>query len=318
MRTKILALVVLAASLVSTQAGQPFRAGVARITVQDAVPFDTLIAYPTDADEAPFQMGPFTVAGSRGGTIAGGGRFPVVLFSHGNGRRGGTSLVHRDLVTSLAREGFIVIAPFHPGTSLPLEDRPRQIRKALDTVLADGRFLEGADPNRIGMIGFSFGGAVSLILAGAAPSLKHLSVYCRDRKDDPRACDGVPTDVSSGNDVRRRHADRLALKALVLMEPFGALFDREGLTSVNMPTLLYRAERSDLKADGNIRALADALPRPPQRVTVPGGHFIFVGPCPALVAKDAPEACKDGPGVDRAAVHRQIETEIADFLRRHL
>ncbi|MFM9845747.1 MAG: alpha/beta hydrolase family protein [Hyphomicrobiaceae bacterium] len=211
-----LALVLLAASIFPLQAGSPpHRAGVTRVTVQDAVPFDTLIAYPTDAGEAPFQMGPFTIAGSRDAAMSPGGPFPVVLFSHGNGRRGGTSLPHRDLVASLAREGFIVIAPFHLGTSLPLEDRPKQIRKVLDTVLADGRFSTRANAARVGMIGFSFGCAVSLIVAGAVPSLAHLSAYCRDRKDDPRACDGVPTDVSSANGAHQRRADGFAVKALV-------------------------------------------------------------------------------------------------------
>lgn len=317
MRTCSLALVLLAASILPVQAGPPHRAGVARVTVQDSVPFDMLIAYPTDAAEEPFLMGPFTVAGSRDAAIAPGASFPVVLFSHGNGRRGGTSLVHRDLVTSLAREGFIVLAPFHPGTSRPLEDRPRQMRKALDTVLADGRFAAHADAARIGMIGFSFGGAVTLVVAGAVPSLAHLAAYCRDRTDDPRACDGVPTDMSA-DVARQQPAGGLALKALVLMEPFGALFDRERLRSVNVPVLLYRAERSDLKADGNIFALAEALPRPPQHVTVPGGHFIFVDPCPALLEKEAPEVCRDAPDTDRAAVHRRIKAEVAGFLRRSL
>jgi len=95
-------------------------------------------------------------------------------------------------------------------------------------------------------------------------------------------------------------------------------FDRDGLTSVDMPTLLYRAGGSDLKADGNIIALAAALPHPPRQETVPGGHFIFFDPCPPAVAADLPAACKDAPDVDRAAVHRRIEAEIGDFLRRNL
>jgi predicted dienelactone hydrolase len=185
-------------------------------------------------------------------------------------------------------------------------------------MLADPRFATHADPNRLGMTGFSYGGAVALIVAGASPSLAHLAAYCRDRTDDPMACDGVPTDGSLANAVGKRSADALVVKALVLMDPFGALFDRDGLTSVRMPTLLYRAESSDLKAGGNIFALAAALPHPPRQESVPGGHFIFFGPCPPALEADAPAACKDAPGVDRAAVHRRIEAEIGDFLRRNL
>src|SRR5207244_1315450 len=100
--------------------------------------------------------------------------------------------------------------------------------------------------------------------------------------------------------------DALGLKALVLLEPFGAVFDRDGLRPVDMPVLLYRADHSDLAAEGNIFALAAALPRQPQQRSTPGGHFVFVDPCPAVVEAEAPAVCRDAAGVDRAAVHRRI------------
>ena len=315
----------LAANASSAQADpQRFHAGIARITVQDLVPFDAVVVYPTGAGEVPSQDGPFNIAASRDAPIATGAPFPIVLFSHGGGRTltaGGSPLPHAALLTSLAREGFVVVAPFHPGSKRPreaLEDRPRQIHKALNAMLTDPRFATHADPNRVGMMGFSYGGAVALMVAGAIPDLAHLAAYCRDRTDDPKACDGVPTDGSLANVVGKRSPDALAMKALVLMEPWGALFDRNGLTFVAMPTLLYRAEGSDLKAEGNIFALAAALPDSPRQETVPGGHFIFVDPCPPALEAEAPAICKDAPGVDRAAVHRRIEVEIGDFLRRNL
>src|SRR5882757_560108 len=313
----------MACALAEHAGPRPFHAGMTRITVQDAVPFDTLVAYPTDATEVPFQDGPYTIAASRDAPIAS-GNFPVVLFSHGGGgtlKAGGSSLPYAALATSLAREGFVVVAPFHPASKEPREareDRPRQIHKALNAMQADPRFATHADPNRLGMMGFSYGGAVALIVAGATPSLAHLAAYCRDRIDDPKACDGVPNDGSWANAVGKRSPDALAVNALILMEPWGALFDRDGLTSVDVPTLLYRAGDSDLKADGNIIALATALPHPPRQETVPGGHFIFFDPCPAVGEAVAPAVCRDAAGVDRAAVHRRIETEIASFLRQHL
>jgi predicted dienelactone hydrolase len=319
MRILVAVLALLAIGLVRADAAPPpFHAAVVRVTVQDAVPFDTLIAYPTDAAEVPFQAGPFTIAASRDAPIASGKPFPIVLFSHGNGRRGGTSLIHRDLVLSLARQGFIVVAPSHPGTSNPLQDRPRQIHKALDRVFTDQRFAGHADHTRLAVMGFSFGGAVALVVAGATPSLAHLSAYCRGRTDDPRACDGAPAEVPPSDLVPGKSADALPLKAIVLLEPFGALFDPDGLKPVDMPVLLYRAEHSDLAAEGNILALASALPRPPLQETTPGGHFIFIDPCPPLLEAEVPAVCKDAPGLDRAAAHQRIEVEIASFLRQNL
>jgi predicted dienelactone hydrolase len=320
MRALFLLLALLFAGTSAQADPQRFRAGITRIAVQDVVPFDALIAYPTDVAEVPFQDGPWIIAASRDVSIASGARFPIVLFLMVGGtlKAGGSPLPYADLATSLAREGFIVVAPFHPGSKRPLEDRPRHVHKALDTMLADPRFATHADPTHLGMMGFSWGGAVALIAAGAVPSLVHLAAYCRDRTDDPKACDGVPTDGSLANVVGKRSPDALAVKALVLMEPWGALFDRNGLTSVDTPTLLYRAEGSDLKAEGNILALAAALPHQPRQETVPGSHFVFFGPCPPALEADAPEACRDAPDVDRAAVHRRIGAEIGDFLRRNL
>ena len=108
-----------------------FRAGVTRIAVQDATPFDALIAYPTEATEASIEDGPFRLLASRDAPVAAGARFPIVLFSHGGGRKPGTPLAQAGLLLHLARQGFVVVAPFHPATEWPFVDRPRQMHKAV-------------------------------------------------------------------------------------------------------------------------------------------------------------------------------------------
>ena len=319
MRSLILGLALAVAAISTALADPPpFRAGVTRITVQDATPFDALIAYPTEAAEVSVEEGPIRLLASRDAPVAAGARFPVVLFSHG-GSGPGTPLVYRDLLLHLAREGFIVIAPFHPGTAQPFVDRPRQIHKALDSVLADPRFSKHADPDRIGMVGFSFGGAVTLIVAGATIDLAHLSAYCHDHADDSRACEGIATDGSWAKvPPGRKSDDALPLKALVLLEPYGAPFEQKGLGSLDLPILIYSASQSDLRAEGNALAVAKALPRPPQQAAVPGSHFVFVDPCSPILATRAPEMCSDPPGTDRAAIHQRFRREISDFLRANL
>jgi predicted dienelactone hydrolase len=316
--------VPLAGSPSPARADGSYHVGVARLIVQGAVPFEAvpfkvLVAYPTDVAEAPFEAGPFTIHASLDAPIVPAKVFPVLLFSHGNGR-GGNPLSDGDLITSLARQGFIVIAPFHSGTR-PFRDRPRQLHKALDLVLADQRFAAQADRSRLGVVGYSFGGAVALIAAGATPDFAHLVSYCRGRVDDPRACDGIDSNDTS-HTVFGQADDVLPVKALVLLEPFGAPFDREALTSLTMPVLLYRAEHSDLRPEGNIFALAAALPRPPRQDSVPGGHLIFIDPCTPALVTEAPAACKDvakdAAGVDRAAILRRVTAEVADFLRNNL
>jgi predicted dienelactone hydrolase len=319
LRALILGL-ALAVALISTASADPpsFRAGVTRITVHDTTPFDVLIAYPTEAAEASVEEGPIKLVASRDAPVAAGARFPVVLFSHG-GSGPGTPLVNGDLLLHLARQGFIVIAPFHPGTAKPFVDRPRQIHKALDSVLADPRFSKRADPDRMGMVGFSFGGAVTLIVAGATIDLAHLSAYCHDHADDSRACGGIATDGSWAKvPPSRKSDDALPLKALVLLEPYGAPIEQKGLGSLDLPILIYSASQSDLKAEGNILALAKALPRSPRQIAVPGSHFVFVDPCSPILATTATEICSDPPDTDRAAIHQRFKREISDFLRANL
>jgi predicted dienelactone hydrolase len=294
---------------------QAFQAGITRITVEDDEPFEAFVAYPTIVPETLVAAGPMMLSATSEAPIATDSRFPIVLFSHGDGRRAGTPLLHRGLLLHLAREGFVVVAPFHPGTKRPFVDRPRQIRKALAMVQADSRFAAQVDPARVGMVGFSFGGAVTLLSAGVMLDLDHLSGYCRERRDDdPRACDGTPTDGSFAGIPPRKSADAIPLKSVVLLEPFGAPFAPAGLRALNMPALIYDTQHTDLRPDGNALALARALSRPPQLATLPGSHFVFVDPCPAALEAQAPQVCRDPPGVDRAAILKRVREEIADFL----
>jgi predicted dienelactone hydrolase len=325
MRSFLLVL-VLAVAASSPASADPFRAGVTRITVQDVEPFNALIWYPTDAPEVAWQSGPFTIEASRDAAIATGARFPIVLLSHGSG---GSPLGHRDLAMGLARDGFIVVAPTHIGDSSgrtegreagrSLTDRPRQASRALEAALADPRFRLRADPARIGMVGFSAGGYTTLVLAGARPDFALAMAYCRDHADDRGSCGGRHTNEPARETVAWEPVPEPRLKAIVLMDPLAIPFDAAGLAGVRVPTLLYRPESDDyLKGAANASAVAVGLPRSPEVVTVPGSHFVFLAPCPPALAAEAPALCQDAPGVDRVAIHRRMDGEISDFLRRTL
>ena len=170
--------------LSSSASAEPFRAGISRISIPGQMPLEVLIAYPTTTTEVELVEDSFKFRASNDSPIASGAPFPIVLFSKGNASAAGSPLVHHDLILHLAREGFVVIAPYYPGTPLPFINRPRQTRSALDAALANERFSGRIDPNRIGMMGYSFGGAVTLIMAGAKANLALLSAYCREHRDD--------------------------------------------------------------------------------------------------------------------------------------
>jgi predicted dienelactone hydrolase len=259
-----------------------FHAGIARISVSTEEAFDTLVWYPTQAEEVPWQAGPFATPASRDAAIAP-GQFPVVLLSHGGGQTGSSPLLLRELSAYLARQGFIVVAPFHGKTRLLV--RTRQVKAALDAMMADPRFKPHAASDKLGMLGFSLGGAVALGLSGGIPNFRQLAVYCSAHPDDVQSCSAGP-----GGDRKAAPAPqaqppakappipRLPLKGLVLLDPFDVLFDRDGLTEVNMPVLLIRPKQSKM-GEANTRALEAGLPQPPKLEHVPGGHFIFTDIC---------------------------------------
>ncbi len=319
----VAALLVATAASNAWAGAEPFRAGISRISVPCTEPFDVLVWYPTDAAEAPWMTDAYPIPASHDAAIAA-GRFPIVLLSHGGGVTGGKPFVLSELSADLARHGYVVVAPFH-GTTGALR-RTFQVRLALDAVLADHRFLPHTDPKRLGMLGFSLGGAVTLMLAGATPDFAHLDVYREAHPSDVMACDHAP-----GGGGRRTTAipwwafwvrqppaaAPLPLKAIVLLDPFGALFPRDHVTSVTMPVLLFRPDQSQL-GEENARELAAALPHPPRYQTVPGSHFIFVDVCPSPLKTAAPQVCRDPPGADRASIHAAIEAQIAKFFGDNL
>lgn len=98
MRSFVIVLALLAAGTFCAHAdSRPFHAGMTRIAVQDIVPFDALIAYPTDEAEVPFQAGPFTIAATRDAPIS-----PIAIslrLSHA----GGTLLLRHFILAPAAR-----------------------------------------------------------------------------------------------------------------------------------------------------------------------------------------------------------------------
>lgn len=326
-----LALALLIAAVASAAQAQPasLHAGIARLTAPAgddvAEPFDALVWYPTPETEGVWRVGPFRLPARHGAKVAT-GRLPVVLLSHGGGPTdgkptGGSPMQLGELSASLARRGFIVIAPFH-GTARSAE-RVAQLRSAFGAVMADSRFADRIDANRLGTLGFSLGGAVALELAGGQSDVKAFNAYCAEHPEDAMTCNGGPGEVRAGASVRRSDASPsppvtpLRPKAIVLLDPLGVPFTRDGLSDVTQPVLLYRPRQSKL-GEANARGLTGALPRLPQLQFVPGGHFIFTDTCPPALKAEAPILCEDAPSIDRAAIRSEVAAKVATFFRDNL
>ena len=167
------------------------------------------------------------------------GVFPFLLLSHGHL---GGPLSHREFAASLARQGYIVIAPTHSGDAAGhpvagqahvLANRPQQAIAALDAFFKDARFINHADRERIGMIGYSAGGYTALVLAGARPDFPLVATYCQAHgHSDIGSCGPTEapwTNLSQTLADWSPPANPYPIRALVLLDPLATMFDAAGL-----------------------------------------------------------------------------------------
>lgn len=99
-------------------------------------------------------------------------RHPLVLLSHGTG---GNRFSLAWLAIALVKQGYMVIAPDHWGNTFDNKipeyfvrywDRPLDVRFLLSQIFADENLCKYIDHEKIGALGFSFGGNAVLALAG--------------------------------------------------------------------------------------------------------------------------------------------------------
>ncbi|MBA1232249.1 dienelactone hydrolase [Pseudomonas viridiflava] len=248
------------------------------------------------------------------------GRFPLLMLSHGNT---GTPLALHDLATSLARQGFVVVAVVHPGDNYRdhsrlgslsnLYGRPLQISEAISAALTDPMLAPYLSARQVGVIGYSAGGETALILAGARPELQRLRQYCVERPQDRDACKTQGELVADRDDLHPQADPRVG--ALMLMAPLSLMFGRHTLGDVHVPVLMYSGDDDQLLAlDKNAEALARKLPQAPDYKLLAGaGHFVFMAPCSDEQRATMPMVCNDREGVDREDIHRTLSAEAVRF-----
>lgn len=295
--------------------------------------------YPSAATERVLGAGPFRPRAAPDAPVLA-GRHPLVLLSHGTG---GMNLNHHDLAAALARAGFVVASLTHPGDNFRdrsliadpryFVERPRQVSRVLDALLADPDWAARLDASRIGAIGHSAGGYTVAALLGARPDLARLGAHCRAHRDDP-ACAyrdpsvGVtdasptpfrlptdsPTDSISGADV----ADA-RIRAGVLLAPMGAVIAPDSLGAVRGPLRLIGAERDEVLARPyHYDYLREGLPGADASLAAGAGHFSFIAPIAPEWRSALGPVAVDPPAFDRAAFHEQLGPELARWLTQAL
>lgn len=292
----------------STAGSTTHSAGCRIVEVQDVeagTPIPVLVTYPSHAPEQPERIGLYNVEVALDGPVAN-GTYPLVVVSHGSG---GSNLTHRYLAVYLARQGFVVALPEHPGnnrnnndlagTFTILEDRPRQVRQVIDWAYGGEVLAAHLLSKSVAVVGHSLGGYTALAVAGGRP---HETV------------DGQIREVPVMPDGR--------VQGLVLLAPATPWFVAPGaLQEVRAPILIFSGEKDEITPAWHAQIVKRNVPESTpvdHRMVLNAGHFSFLSPFPAARVSPAFPPSQDPPGFDRVRFHEQLYAEIEGFLRRVL
>ncbi|WP_437511931.1 alpha/beta hydrolase family protein [Sorangium sp. So ce1099] len=271
------------------------------LVVRDAMKdlsFPVLLMYPTNVPARVVSMGPYSLELAPDAPLPG-GPSPLVVISHGSG---GTPLAYRTLASHLARSGYLVAMPEHPGdnrhdqslseTAENLEDRPRHIRLTMDALFSNPEIGPHLQPANVALLGHSMGGYTALAVAGGQPWT------------------GLGQKVAVTRDER--------VKALVLMAPAASWFvPNHALQDVSVPILLLVAEHDRITPRWQGQLVLDLVPDRAQvtyKIIENAGHFSFLSPFPPPMRNPGFLPATDPPGFDREAFQPQLQEDVRGFL----
>jgi predicted dienelactone hydrolase len=313
------------------------QAGYRTLAVPGDTPIQVALFYPTAAPARALPMGPWQPVVAPGAPAAQAPLKGLVLISHGTG---GSEVGHHNLATRLARDGYLVAALRHPGDNWQdrsmvtsghyFGERPRQVSRVLDALLASPDWGSRIPAGRIGAVGHSAGGYTVLALAGAEAEPQRAAQHCRSVQDDPMFCSlgklpatgPLPAALAApaaapGRDAQRVSVPDTRIRAIVALAPLAVVFTPESLAAVAVPVRVIVAERDTVlvgKYHGG--RVAEHMPKAQASTAAGAGHFAFMAQPSMPLPSDAGDAAANPPGFDRVAYQPQLENEVVEFFAR--
>lgn len=263
------------------------------------------------------------------------GKYPLVLVSHG---MYGNIFNQAWLARELAQRGYIVAAVNHPGSSTfdrrpeesrRLWERPADLSRLLDTLLADPDWAARINPARIAAVGHSLGGLTVMRIAGAASDFVAHRERCAANAGI--SCQALAQlNIGHPEDFARLAASNRdeRIGAVVSLDLGGTqTLSTESLASIDIPVMVVGAPRGEqLDQQRESLALASMLPAEQlQQLHVANtGHFDFLGLCTDralhILREEEPDdamVCIDGQQ-PRAGRHAKFVEAIDEFLTTRL
>ena len=302
--------------------------------------FDSATGQPFSAEKLRFQAG---WSAKDAAMVDLPRKLPLVVLSHGTG---GASAQVSWLAEHLASNGYLVAAVNHHGNTAAEDqyapqgfmlwwERARDLSVVIDKVIADPRFGQRVDSNRIVAGGFSLGGYSVLALAGARTNFAGWRDYC-ERTPDDTGCTPPPEAEFTLDDLNRlavedeRTQNSLAssghsyrdarVKAVYAIAPvLRAAFDTNSLENISIPVrLTVGSEDRQAVPELNAYPLQDSIPQASLRELPQVGHYTFLAPCTMRRKFFVSQLCVDESGIDRAEIHHQVAADALSFFSQTL
>ena len=260
------------------------------------------------------------------------GQYPVILISHGAGGNAGQ---FGWIASDLARAGYVVVLPNHPGTTsrnasaeaaVRVWERPADISAVIAEIVKNPQEYLFIDTDRIATLGFSAGGYTAMALAGARVDPVALQSFCDTGDQGMSDCaflrrggvDLHAMDLSpAGQDLRDPH-----IKAAVTIDPgIVSTLTQQSLSAIDIPMLVINlGEEKHVPSGVYARAAAEMIPTARYEIVPDAIHFSFLAQCTSkgadiLIREGEPDPlCDDAGGRARQAIHDDLSARILKFL----
>ena len=261
-------------------------------------------------------------------------RLPLILLSHGTG---GGRLTMEWLAQGLAQNGFMVAAVDHWGNmydnKIPLEfpkpwERPLDISYVLTTLLASKTIAPSIDPQRVGAIGFSFGGYTVLALSGATIDYRTLLTYYRSHRQEldvpelPNVSKYLDDPALTGGVRRVPPLKDSRINAFFSISPsMGQGFTSQAqFATVQDPVYIVGSENDQMSpVKANARKYHNLIAGS-EYYEFEGkpGHYVMLNEAIDEVKKSDPTYFTDDPSVDRHQVHTKVIALAIEFFSTKL
>lgn len=254
------------------------------------------------------------------------GKYPLIVLSHGAGL-GGTPQAMSWIATPLAKQGFIVAAPAHPGNTganrsaaetMKLWLRPADISATLDAVEQTLLFEKHLEAGRVGILGLSMGGNTALALAGARLDPVRLASYCDTDALNPSLCEwvrqsGVNLHTMDMHLASRNNLDARIKFAMAIDPAPVDVFQINSFSTVKIPVeIVNLGKPGEIPQTALASGIAKAIPRSTYYTIEDASHYSMFGECKpgaselAVSEKVGDPVCSDGGRLSRLEIHNQL------------